>query len=228
MRARWLPVHPVLVICMTASLAHAATRAQQVPVSGTALAAFFATQGQSINVSTDQLDLQTLSVPVGTMFEVRTFGPEGSATDVGTYNANGNKKSAPARYTVFPGATAPGWYAKGSYRSGPSRLVVNMFDTNDAMVGTNTYNGANAANFSVFDSGPNGTYYLEDARNAGGAAKILAYAGTGTRSGWTWFACETSAGSGGDFADFVAVVNFGSTTTPVTQTAWGRLKALYR
>ena len=228
MRARRLPVFFVLVILVTASIAHAATRPQQVPVSGTALATFFASQGQTINVNTDQLDLQTLTVPVGAAFEVHTFGPEASASSVGTYNANGNKKAAPARYTLFPAATTPGWYVTGTYRSGPNRLVVTVFDANRVVQGTNTYNGANASNFALFDSGPNGTFYLEDARNAAGAAKILAFAGTGTNVGWTWFACETSPGSGGDFADVVTLVNLGSTSTPAVHTAWGRLKAMYR
>jgi len=199
---------------LASTAAHAAPRAQQVPVSGTALAAFFASQGQSINVNTDQLDLQTLTVPVGTAFEVHTFGPEAAGTDFGTYNANGNKKGVPARYTLFPGGTTPGWYTTGAFRTGPSRLVVNLFDSNRVMQGSSTFNGANAANFALVDTGPNGTYYLEDARNAGGAAKILAFAGTGTRVGWTWFACETSSGTGGDFADFITVVNLGSTSTP--------------
>jgi len=229
MRARRLLVlSSVLVISLIASLALAAPRSPQISVSGTALAAFFASQGQAINVSTDQLDLQTLSVAVGTASEVHRFGSEASGTDVGAYNANGNKKTAPARYTMFPAATTPGWYVTGAYRSGPNRLVVNLFDTNKALQGTTTYNGANASNFSLFDSGPNGTYYLEDARNAGGAAKILAFAGTGTYSGWTWFAGETSPGSGGDFADVITLVNLGSSTTPVVSTTWGRLKAQYR
>jgi hypothetical protein len=217
----------VLLTLATAG-ADAATRAQQVPVSGTALAAFFASQGQSINVSTEQLDLQTLSVPVGSAFEVHTFGPEASATAFSAYNANGNKKTAPTTYTLFPAATTPGWYSTGSFRSGPNRLIVNLFDGNRVMQGTSTFNGANASNFALSNSGPNGTFYLEDARNAGSAAKVLAFAGTGTLAGWTWFACETSSGSGGDFADFITVVNFGSTTTPTMRTAWGQLKSLYR
>jgi len=217
----------VLFLTLATATAHAATRAPQVHVSGTALAAFFASQGQSINVNTDQLDLQTVTVAVGTAFEVHTFGPEASGTSFGTYNANGNKKTTPARYTLFPAAVTPGWYTTGAFRNGPNRLIVNTFDANRVMQGTNTFNGANAANFALFNTGPNGTFYLEDARNAGGAARILAFAGTGTRAGWTWFACETSSGAGGDFADYVTVVNLGSTTTPTTRTAWGQLKALY-
>jgi len=218
----------ILFLTLASAAAHAAPRAQQVPVSGTALAAFFLSQGQSINVNTDQLDLQTLNVSVGTAFEVHTFGTQASGTTFGTYNSNGNRKGAPAQYTLFPAAMTTGWYTSGTFRNGPSRLEVNTFDSNRVMKSTQTFNGANAAGFSLFDSGPNGTFYLEDARNAGGAAKILAFAGTGSRTGWTWFACETSSGTGGDFADFITVVNLASITTPTVHTAWGQLKAFYR
>lgn len=217
-----------LLLALATANAHAVPRAQQVAVSGTTLAAFFAAQGQSINVATDQLDLQTLSVPVGTTFEVHTFGPEAQGTTFAAYNANGNKKSAPTTYTLFPAATTPGWYTTGAFRNGPNRLIVNVYDGNRVVRGTNTFNGANASNFALCASGANGTFYLEDSRNAGSAARILAYAGTGTYAGWTWFASETSSGSGGDFADFITVVNFGSTTTPTLRTAWGQLKAMYR
>jgi hypothetical protein len=226
MLRRLFSLTTLLALAATTSLA--APRARQIPVSGTALATFFSSQGQAINVGTDQLDLQTLSVAVGTAFEVHTFGPEASGTTIGAYNANGNKKSAPTLYTLFPAAATTGWYVTGSFRSGPNRLVVSMFDANRVFQGATTYNGANASNFALSASGPNGTFYLEDARNGSGAAKILAFAGTGAYSGWTWFASETSPGSGGDFADVVTLVNLSSSTTPVASTTWGRLKSIYR
>jgi hypothetical protein len=228
MRAPLLPIVSVLLLSLAATSAFAAPRAQQVPVSGTALADFFASQGQVINVRTDQLDLQSLSVPAGTSFEVRTFGPQATNTSVGTYNSNGAKKVPPALYTVLAAASAPGWYAAASFRSGPSRLLVNIFDALNVLQGTNTYQGANAAAFGIYDTGPGGTFYLDDARNPGGAPMILAYSGTGTRAGWTWFACESSPGSGGDFADVVVAVNLGAASTPVAHTAWGQLKARFR
>src|ERR1051326_2665553 len=83
----------------------------------------------------------------------------------------------------------------------------------------------NAAAFGIYDTGPGGTFYLDDTRNPGGAAKILAYSGTGARAGRTWFACESSSGSGGDFADFVVLVNLGSTSTPVTDRKSTRLNS---
>jgi hypothetical protein len=63
-----------VVLTLAASLAHAAVRNPQVPVSGTALATFFASQGQTFDVNSQQLDLQSLSVPATAGFEVREFG----------------------------------------------------------------------------------------------------------------------------------------------------------
>ena len=228
MRARLLPVVSVMLLSLAASLALAAPRPQQVSVSGTALADFFASQGQVINVGTEQLDLQSLNVPAGKNFEVHTFGPQAATTSIGTYNSNGNKKTAPTLYAVLAGATPAGWYAAAAFQSGPSRLVVKLYDALNVLQATNTHQGANAANFGIYASGSGGTFYLDDTRNSAGAAKILAYSGTGSRAGWTWFACESSPGSGGDFADVVVAVNLGTATVPVQHTAWGQLKARFR
>jgi len=71
--------------------------------------------------------------------------------------------------------------------------------------------------------------FTQDARNAGGAPHLLAFAGTGTRSGWTWLACETGTSAGGDFADFVALVQLTAPApVPVNHSSWGRVKKLYR
>jgi hypothetical protein len=194
-----------------------------VPVSGTALATFLASQGQSINVNTDQLDLQQLSWTATTAFEVHEM-KSASGTSLGLHNAAG---SSPKLYQALPSSIAPGWYVQCSFRTSPSRLVVNLFDANNVIQGTNTYNGADRSAFGIYVATATGTFYVSDARNAG-AAKILAFSGTGARAGWTWLACETTAGAGGDFADFVALVNLSSATTPTLHTAWGRLKQLYR
>src|SRR6516162_11292996 len=111
----------VLMMILTSAIAHAAARNPQIPVSGTALATFFASQGQAIDVDNQQLDLQTQSVPVPTAFEVHTF-LSGTAT-AGIYNATA---SLPPLYQVFPGAAATGWFAAASFRDSPMRLVVNL------------------------------------------------------------------------------------------------------
>ena len=209
---------------LVTSSAQAALRQPQVSVSGTALATFFTSQGQSINVNTDQLDVQQLSVTGTAPFEVRLLRSS-SGTSLGVHNA---APANPKLYPLFQGLATTGWYAQCTFQSNPTRLAVSVFDANNTPQGTASYNGADRSAFSIYDASTAGTFYLKDSRNAGGVAKILAFSGTGARAGWTWFACETSAGPGGDYADFVALVNLSSVTTPTMQTAWGRLKQLYR
>jgi len=214
----------VLSLGFSAAIAHAAARVPQVAVSGTALATFFASQGQTIDVNNQQLDLQVLSVPALTNFEVRLFGPEAATTAFGAYNT---PVVSPPLYQIAPGAATPGWYEVASFRSGPTRIVVNLFDASNSLQGTNTYIGADPAAFGFYDQAATGTFYTQDSRN-GGTARILAYNGTGTRVGWTWFACETGAGPGGDFADFIALVNLSLAPVPVSHTDWGTLKQRFR
>jgi len=213
-----------LLLTLTAAIAHAAARVPQVAVSGTALATFFASQGQTIDVNNQQLDLQVLNVPALTNFEVRVFGPEVATTGFGAYNT---APVSPPLYLIAPGAATPGWYEVASFRSGPSRLVVNMFDQLNSVQGTNTYNGADATAFGFYDQGVTGPFYTQDSRN-GGTARILAYNGTGARLGWTWFACETGAGPGGDYADFIALVNLSLAPVPVLRSDWGTLKRRFQ
>ena len=87
---------PLLLACALASAtpAAAALRSPQVPVTGTALALFFASQSQSINPSTDQQELQQLSVSAGTSFEVRALGPDVAAS-AGVYNTLAPTPSPP-------------------------------------------------------------------------------------------------------------------------------------
>lgn len=214
----------VVSLVLTAPAAHAALRSPQVPVAGTALQTFFASQGQAINVHADQLDLQQLAVPPSTSFEVRVFA-SGSGSSFGLYDA---AVASPALDVVLPASLTPGWFATAAFRTSPSRIVVNLFDALGTFQGTNTYLGADPSAFGFYDAGATGTFYTQDARNPGGSAKILAYNGTGTRAGWTWFACESSAGAGGDFADFVAVVNLSLAPVPVGHANWGTLKRRFR
>ena len=104
---------------------------------------------------------------------------------------------------------------------------------NDTFLGSVRYVNANSAAFGFFaahanDDGSDDTFYMQDSRNPGGAAKILAYNGTGSRLGWTWFAVETGAGPGGDFADFIALVQLSLAPVPVQHSSWGRIKQLFK
>jgi hypothetical protein len=180
-------------------------------VSGTALATFFAAQGQTINVNTQQLALQQLASPAGTAFEVLAYpGDPGEA--FGDYNT---APASPPLYMLFPGASANGWHTQMTFRDSPAREVVSLFDAANTLQGTNTYMGADKTGFAFYVQDASAAVsYMQDSRNAGSAPKMLAYDGTGARTGWTWLACETGAGPGGDFADFVALVNL-SQSAPV-------------
>jgi len=217
----------LFAICLlaAAAAAHAAARSPQIAVSGTALATFFASQGQVINVNNQQLDLQSLTVPATSNFEVHVFGPGVSTTSFGAYNT---VPASPALYLIAPGSATPGWFETAGFHTGPTRLTVNLFDAGQALQGTTTYAGADPTAFGFYDQAGASTFFTQDSRNAGGAARILAYNGTGTRVGWTWFACETGAGPGGDFADFVALVNLSLAPVPVSHTDWGTLKQRFR
>jgi len=216
------------LLAVTAASALAAARAPQIPVSGTALATFFASQGQTINVNTQQLDLQTLSVPATTSFEVRVFDLASAGTSFGAYST---ALASPPLYLIAPAAAVSGGFETASFRTGPTRIVVNLFDAGSAFQGSTTYLAGppdpNA--FGFYDQLSGGqSFFTQDARNAGGTARILAYNGTGSRFGWTWFACETGAGPGGDYADFVALVNLSLAPTEVQRTDWGTLKQRFR
>jgi hypothetical protein len=205
------------------SPAHAAFRTPQVAVSGSALQSFFTAQGQLISVASAQLDAQSFSLAFGAAFEVLPIlDPTAS---IGAYNASA---ASPPLYAIYPGAASPGWTAFASFRDLPARMVVNLFDQNNAVQGTNTYVGADNTDFGFYALLPGGLAYSQDSRNAGGYAQMLAFAGTGVRAGSTWLAFESTPGPGGDFADAVALVTLTLAPVPATNSSWGRVKALYR
>jgi hypothetical protein len=220
--------HPLLLVLacllLTASPAAAALRSPQVPVAGSALATFFLAQSQAINPATDQQDLQQLSVAPGTSFDFIPHGPEASAS-AGIYNT---LPATPSLYQIWPGAASPGWFTVCSFRTSPTRLVVNLFDAQSAFQGTTTYLNADPSAFGVYGQGAAGVVYLQDARNPLGAARILTYSGTGTHQGSTWFAIETGSTAGGDFADLVLLVNLALAPVSVEHASWGSLKRRFR
>jgi len=215
-----------LLLTLTAAIAHAAARVPQVPVSGTALATFFASQGQTIDVNNQQLDLQTVNLSSTPGFESHSFGAELSNT-FGGYNT---ALAVPPLYQIVPGAIATGWFSSTSFRTSPTRVVVNLFDASDAFQGSTTYLSGppDPSTFGFYVQSAGGVFYTQDVRNPGGTARILAYNGTGSRTGWTWFACETGAGPGGDYADYIALVNLSLAPVPALKTDWGTLKQRFR
>lgn len=212
-----------LLLALPPGTAHAALRSPQVPVTGSALQLFFTSQGQSINVSAGQQDIQTLVLPDDASFEVHPFGS--ITASFGGYNAGG--PPAPDLYLIVPGAATTGWFADVAFRAAPARLVVDIFDPNSILQGTSSYLGADNTSFAFYVQDLGGTFFLQDARNPGGAPHVLAFSGTGARAGSTWFACETSSGPGGDFADAVVLVTLPFAPVPAAHASWSRVKALY-
>jgi hypothetical protein len=214
-----------LVLWALTAPAMAAPRIPQVPVSGSALATFFLSQGQTINVNADQVDAQRQAVPATTNFQMQVFGSAASTTSVGLYNA---ALASPTLYPVMPGATGPGWFAVAAFRTSPTRLVVNLFDQNTALQGSSSYLGADASDFAFFANGTGGLIYQQDERNAAGAARMLVFNATGAKTGNTWLAFETSPSGPGDFADAIALVNLALSPVSDAKSTWARVKSLYR
>jgi hypothetical protein len=221
---------PVLALALGATAAHAALRSPQIPVSGTALQAFFTSQGQSINVSTDQLDLQAVSLPADAGIEIGPPSPANSSGSAfGVYNAG---FAVPPLYQVFPGSATNGWFSVFSFRTAPTRLVVSLFDASSAFQGSTTYlagppDHTNMGFYLQQSAAAGGlTFYSQDERNGG--ARLLVFNGTGTHAGATWLAWETSAGPGGDFADSIWLFPYAFAPVPVLRTDWGALKSRFR
>jgi hypothetical protein len=211
-----------------AGSASAALRAVQVPIAGGSLQGYLNSQGESINVLTDQLDIQRWQATVSNnstftlMIELAGNAPNNF---IGIYNAG---EAAPALDTVFPGAAGAGWFAVVSFRTAPTRAIVNLQDANANNVSTNTYLGADKTDFGFYLQGPGGTFYTQDARNGGGDPQAVTFAGTGINTGSWWLAFEDTpyAGSDHDFNDAVLFLE-SINPTPVNKTTWGSLKARF-
>jgi hypothetical protein len=185
--------------------------------------------GESINVLTDQTDVQRWASTVSNnstfTIQVELAGNAASNT-YGLYNAS---LAAPPLYQVFPGAATSQWFAIASFRTSPIRVIVNLFDNNASPVGTNTYLGADRNDFGFYLMGPGGLFYTQDARNIGGNPQAVTFPGTGINSGswWLCFEDQNFAPGVSDFDDavlFLESVN----PTPVNKTTWGSLKARFR
>lgn len=217
-------------VALLATGASAALRSPQVVFSSASLQGYLNGVGESINVNTDQDATQTWQTTVSNnatftlMIELAGNAP---ANNIGIYNG---AAAVPVLYQVFPGAASAGWFATCSFRSGPTRVVVNLFDDNAVFQGTNTYLGADASNFGYYLQGPGGLFYSQDARNPGGLPQMLTYAGTGNNSGQWWLAIEDldmTQFPPGDFDDAVLFLE-SIAPTPVSKTTWGALKVRFR
>lgn len=220
-----LLVH-TLALAALASVANAYPRVPQVPVSGTALATFFASQGQAIDPATDQVEGRTFAflnvgIPVAFTFNVRAGLGNASLC---AYNVN--EPNSPL-FTIFPGSASPGSFTSVTYGDNPNRLISNLFDAQGALQGTTSYLGVDPFATGLAVVGPGGARYSEDTRNPGGLARVLYFAGTGAQAYNVWLCAEDSESGTGDFADHVFLLEW---FAPVgtKRTTWGRVRELYR
>ncbi|MFN8587720.1 MAG: DUF4114 domain-containing protein [Candidatus Eisenbacteria bacterium] len=219
-----------MLLVALANTAFAALRVPQVPVLGGGLQGYLNANDGGINVATDQNAVQTWSTTVSnnsTFSLMIELSGNAAANSIGIYNG---AAAVPALYQVFPGAAASGWFATAAFRTLPTRVVVNLFDASAALQGTTTYLGADRTNFGYYLSGPGGTFYSQDVRNAGSAAQALTYAGTGVNSGQWWLGFEDTQIGGGSDQDYDDAVLFLESVnpTPVSRSTWGALKSRMR
>lgn len=220
----------LLAFAAFAGSASAALRAPQVPVFGGSLQGYLNGIPQTINVLTDQEDAQRWQTTVSnnSTFTIQVeLAGNAAANTIGLYNASA---VAPPLYQMFPGAATNQWFAVASFRNSPQRVIVNLFDASAAIQGSTTYLGADKTDFGFYLSGPGGTFYTQDVRNAGGATQALAYRGTGINSGQWWLCWEDLAIGGGSDQDYDDCVLFMESVnpTPVTKATWGSIKARFR
>lgn len=220
----------VVVLIALTSPALAAPRVPQVVVNGGTLQAYLNGIGESINVLTDQQDVQRWSTTVSNNSSLTLMielGADAATTAVGIYNASA---AVPPLHTVFPASATTGWFAIASFRQLPTRAIVNLFDHTATLVSTTTYAGADGNDFGFYVQGPGGLYYSQDARNPGGAPQALTYSGTGVNVGNWWLAWEVrnpSTGSDGDYDDCVLFLE-SMNPTPVNRATWAAVKERYR
>lgn len=212
----------------------AALRNPQVPVAGGALQAYMNSLGESFDVQHAQLAGSWIAstVPLTISFTLQVeFEAKSPGLVFGVYDGTG---ANPALVRVFPAAATAGWFATVSFRENPTRTVVSNFDAQGAFLGTTVTLGGNRNAIGFYVTGPNGTVFSEDVRNAGSSAQALLYAGTGINSGSLWMAWEDELPSPTANRDFMDAILFFETVgspvfaVPVQSTSWARLKERFR
>jgi hypothetical protein len=184
--------------------------------------------GESINVTTDQLDAQRWqsSVSGNSTFTLMVeLTANAASNNIGVYNASA---ASPTLYQLFPGAAGPGWFVTCHFSAGGG-LSVFLYDDTGALQGTTSYTGVDRNDFGFYIQGPGGTYFSQDGRNPGLSAQVLTFAGSGANFGDWWEAFEDSSVAGGDkdFNDAVLLLQ-SIAPTPTRGQSWGGLKASYR
>lgn len=224
----------VLMVALVASAsligsAAAALRAPQVPILGGSLQAYLNSVPQTINVLTDQDATQSwtnTSSGTSTFTVMFESTPNANVNQFGLYNAT---PVIPPLFFLLSGSVGPQGFSTATFKPG-NILVVNRFDALANFLSTTTFGGVDPTNFGFYLSGPNGTFFTQDARNPGGKVQAVSFQGTGAATG-TWWLCfddqSIAAGSDQDYDDMVVMME-SVNPTPVNRTTWGQLKARFR
>ena len=112
---RLVTIFSALALASYAVPAFAALRSPQVTVSGGTLQGYLNSIGESINVGTDQQDVQRWSTTVSNNSSLTIqveLSADAASNSVGLYNAG---LAVPPLYLVFPGAATTGWFAVASF-----------------------------------------------------------------------------------------------------------------
>jgi len=218
-----------VAIATLASSAHAAFRVPQVPVLGGTLQAYLNVADGGINVLTDQDDTQawTKTVSNTTTYTIQLQNSANAAShSFWMYNST---DAVPTLRLILNGTAGILGFSTATFQAG-GNLTVNRFDSLGNFLSSTVYAGVDPNGFAFALTGPLGTWYTQDFRNAGGLAQALAYRGTGPNTGTWWLCWEESsvaAGSDQDFDDLVLLME-SVNPTPVSTTSWGQLKARFR
>jgi hypothetical protein len=205
-----------------------ALRAPQVRVNNGTLQGYLNGVGESINVETDQRDVQLLDAAVSNnstfTLQFEFAGPPGNT--LGIYNGH----AVPGTLMpMFPTTATNGWFAVASWRTAPVRVVIFVFDASSALVGSTTFLGADRNAIGFYRATPHATYFTQDPLNPAGEPRALFFAGTGIDSGSLWMTWEDDdAPADFDFDDCVVYIEQGSGVLPVQRTTWGALKSRFR
>src|SRR5262245_33158972 len=113
-------------------------RDPQIPVSGSGLHDYLLSVGESIDVQQDQVDAQVMQMyySLNSTYTIQLeIGLKAPGLSLGLYDGS---TLAESFVELFPAAAEPGWFAVASFRNSPTRIIVNLFDSQAALVSTQT------------------------------------------------------------------------------------------
>ena len=221
-----------IAIAAASSQVSAGLRVPQVPVLGGTLQTYLNSQGETINVLTDQQDVQVwpLSASGTRLTLVAELSEDAAGNALGLYDPVG---VVPNLYYLFPEFATPGWYAVLSFQTAPARLVISVFRANGEAVVESDQVSVAANNFGFYLSHflTGKRHYSQDYRNFGGTGgvQMLAFQGTGGK----WWLCfedtyvSSPVASDRDYDDAVILME-SVNPLPTKATSLGAVKALYR